>query len=354
MINKQRIDDFQSRVLAWYDYAGRKFLPWQQDITPYKVWLSEIMLQQTQVNTVIPYFNRFLSLYPTVYDLAAANQDEVLRAWAGLGYYARARNLHKTAQIIVDDYQGCFPKTVALLSNLPGIGLSTAGAIAAIAYHEHAAILDGNVKRVLSRVFAISGWSGDSRVLQTYWDIARTLTPKQRVRDYTQAMMDLGALVCTRTQARCEDCPLSSACLAYQTNTIEIYPTKKPKKILPVKHTIMLVLENDQGEILLEKRPLSGIWGGLWSFPEFDVLNSLQVWYEAFHGKGFNPQTITGFRHTFTHYHLEITAIHLSTSSGCKPFLNESQQFIALSSLSDYGKPVPVDKILGVYCHDLA
>ena len=221
-------NDFSRAVLTWFDKHGRKTLPWQQGITPYRVWLSEIMLQQTQVTTVIPYFERFVARFPDVASLAAAPINDVLHLWTGLGYYARARNLHRCAQTLVCNYGGEFPATVEALAELPGIGRSTAGAIVSIAFKQRAAILDGNVKRVLARYHAVAGWPGDATTLKTLWVHAETHTPKKRVNNYTQAMMDLGATLCTRSKPACERCPVMSTCVAYATGQVNLYPGKKP------------------------------------------------------------------------------------------------------------------------------
>ena len=224
--------DFQQQVLDWFNLNGRKDLPWQQDITPYKVWLSETMLQQTQVATVIPYFHAFITQFPTIEDLAAAPIDAVLHRWAGLGYYARARNLHKSAQIIVE--QGYFPDNLEDLITLPGIGQSTAGAILSIAFKKSHPILDGNVRRVLARFKGIYGWPGNTQINKQLWGISSALTPQNRVAEYTQAMMDLGATLCTRSKPACEQYPLNSHCLAKATETVHLLPTPKPSKIIPI------------------------------------------------------------------------------------------------------------------------
>jgi A/G-specific adenine glycosylase len=299
---------FSERVLAWFDRHGRKDLPWQRDITPYRVWVSEIMLQQTQVRTVIPYFERFMDAFPDVQALAAASEDAVLHLWTGLGYYSRARNLLKTARIIANQYDGAFPDDVDALSNLPGIGRSTAGAIIAIAYRKPATILDGNVKRVLARFHAVEGFPGESAVLKTLWTHADAHTPASRVADYTQAMMDLGATLCTRTKPACGICPLTDDCAARQTGTPQLYPGRKPKKTLPVQATRMLLIRNARDEILLEKRPPSGIWASLWIFPQAGMdadpvdfcRDTLQL-RDARVIEHWQP-----WRHTFSHYHLDI------------------------------------------------
>ena len=263
------MNEFARRLLAWFDLHGRKDLPWQQAISPYRVWVSEIMLQQTQVKTVIPYFENFMARFPAIHDLAAASQDEVLHHWTGLGYYARARNLHKTAKIIVADHEGEMPLTVDALVSLPGIGRSTAGAIVSICSGRRAAILDGNVKRVLARHFAIEGWPGSTAAVKSLWAKAEELTPVDRVADYTQAIMDLGATVCTRATPACEQCPMHGTCIALATNRIAELPGRKPKKDLLVRQTTMLIIESGNS-VLLEQRPPAGLWGGLWSLPDAD------------------------------------------------------------------------------------
>ena len=303
-------DNFAPRVLDWFDDHGRKHLPWQQQVTPYRVWVSEIMLQQTQVATVIPYFERFMQAYPAVADLAAASQDDVLHLWTGLGYYARARNLHKCAQTVVDQHGGEFPASVDQLAELPGIGRSTAGAIASLSLGQVAPILDGNVKRVLARHFAIGGWPGKSSVLKELWQCAETLTPNQRCGNYTQAMMDLGAMVCTRTKPDCGHCPVADSCTGFHQGNPEAYPGKKPKKEKPVKTVQLVMLRNSVGEWLLEQRPSTGIWGGLWSFPEVDSERDVaQFWRETYAQEVVIQERWDSFRHTFSHYHLDITPV---------------------------------------------
>lgn len=299
---------FSSRLLTWFDKHGRKDLPWQQNVSAYRVWISEIMLQQTQVNTVIPYFDRFLATFPSIEMLSDASDDAVLHLWTGLGYYARARNLHKTAKILMRDYNGEFPMSVAELTELPGIGRSTAGAIVGICSNQRAVILDGNVKRLLARCFAIEGWPGQTRTAKQLWDKASELTPTRRVADYTQAIMDLGAMVCTRSTPNCESCPFSASCVARLTDTIASFPGKKPKKQLPIKATQMLVVENCDGEILLEKRPSAGLWGGLWSFPED---SDATVFLNTRNMQPITIQPLPGFRHSFTHFHLDITPVYI-------------------------------------------
>jgi A/G-specific adenine glycosylase len=335
---------FQKRVLQWFAEHGRKDLPWQQEINAYRVWISEIMLQQTQVTTVIPYFQRFIAQYPDVKQLAKAKLDDVLHLWTGLGYYARARNLYKTAQIIAEHYAGKFPTKFADIVNLPGIGRSTAGAICAIAYQQRYAILDGNVKRVLARYAAVEGWPGKTRVHDELWQLADDYTPDNQVADYTQAMMDLGAMICTRNKPKCELCPLQTSCQAYATQTQHHYPGKKPKQQLPVKSVIMLMIENSRHQWLLLKRPLHGIWGGLWSFPEIQSTTELNEWCRKNDITIKQQQTLPAFRHTFSHYHLDIQPLHISATISAKKIMDSSdylwynQQRIGLAA--------PVKKLL--------
>jgi A/G-specific adenine glycosylase len=293
------------KVLNWFDLHGRKDLPWQKHLLPYPVWVSEIMLQQTQVTTVIPYFKRFMKRFPTVTDLAAANLDEVLALWTGLGYYARARNLHKTAIIIMRDWAGILPTRQSDLMTLPGIGRSTAAAIAAICHGEAVAILDGNVKRVIARHFAIEGWPGQSSTLQALWTHAEAQTPSERIADYTQAMMDLGATVCRVKHPACHACPIRSSCNAKKTGRIDQYPGKKPKKVKPKKSTVMLIVRTQRGDIRLIQRPHHGIWGGLYSFPECQTDE-----FEAqLPSNAIGVIKLPTFKHQFTHFELTIQPI---------------------------------------------
>lgn len=301
------MNQFAQKVVAWYENRGRKHLPWQQAITPYKVWVSEIMLQQTQVTTVIPYFERFMLRFPNVAALANAPANEVMHHWSGLGYYARARNLHKAAQVIRDHYQGDFPTEIVQVEALPGIGRSTAGAVLSLACQQSHPILDGNVKRVLARCFAIEGWPGKASVLSQLWQLSEQLTPDEQVRAYNQAMMDLGATICTRSKPLCLHCPLTEQCVALKQGNVEAYPGKKPKKALPVKQTKMLICRNAKGELLLQHRPPSGIWGGLWSFPELPIDEDPLAWGKAHFACELLPlSSLPWRRHTFSHFHLDI------------------------------------------------
>ncbi|GHB33163.1 A/G-specific adenine glycosylase [Salinicola rhizosphaerae] len=301
-------DAFRQRVFDWFDAHGRKTLPWQFDKTAYRVWVSEIMLQQTQVATVIPYYERFMARFPDVGTLAGAPQDDVLHLWTGLGYYARARNLHKAAQVVVDEHEGEFPThDLDAMTALPGIGRSTAGAIVSISTGRRAAILDGNVKRVLARLHAIDGWPGKTEVLAALWSLAERYTPQTRLPDYTQAMMDLGAMICTRGKPSCLLCPFEDVCLAHSAGEERRYPGSKPRRELPTRRTQMLLLQDDDGRFLLEQRPPSGLWGGLWGFPQFDDENALKAWLAERHHGAHLATAWQTFTHTFTHFRLEIT-----------------------------------------------
>ncbi len=299
--------DFARRVLDWYEQHGRHDLPWQQAPTAYRVWVSEIMLQQTQVGTVIPYFERFMSRFPDVIALAAAEQDEVLHLWSGLGYYARARNMHRAARIVRDELDGRFPETLDGLIALPGIGRSTAGAILALAGGQRHPILDGNVKRVLSRYFAVHGWAGKRDIEQRLWALAEALTPETRVADYTQAMMDLGATVCRRSRPDCVACPLTADCRARVDGLQSELPTPKPRKVRPLRHTKMLLIVDLDGQVLLRRRPVDGLWGGLWSLPEIVPGEDADAWCRQRLGQvPLTSATMPRVRHGFTHFELEI------------------------------------------------
>ncbi len=297
---------FQTALLNWFEIYGRQDLPWQRNVTPYRVWVSEIMLQQTQVTTVIPYFEQFTEKFPTVEVLANAQLDEVLHHWSGLGYYARARNLHKAAGMINEHG---FPETKNDLMALPGIGESTAGAILSIAFKQSHAILDGNVKRVLCRYMAIEGWPGQSATNKLLWEYSRYFTPEKNTDDYTQAIMDLGATVCIRSNPHCYKCPVSETCKARQLGRIKDFPVPKPKKHIPTKKCVFLVLQNDKKELFLEKRAPVGIWGGLWSFPEFSDVEGILGWCKKQNINTDKLKILSSRRHTFSHYHLNYSAI---------------------------------------------
>ncbi len=290
---------FAARLLDWWREHGRHDLPWQLERTAYRVWVSEVMLQQTQVATVIPYFVRFISRFPTLNDLADAQLDEVLALWSGLGYYARGRNLHKAAQLCRDQFDGQLPDDPDRLESLPGIGRSTANAIVAQAFDRRAPILDGNVKRVVARHAGIAGWPGQTVVLQKLWKAADERTPDDRAADYTQAIMDLGALVCTRSKPDCPECPVAADCRARLDDRIDELPGKKPRRERPLREITLLVLENNHGEILLQRRPPVGIWGGLWSLPE---ARSMEIPEEV--EELCAPESLI---HEFSHFRLAIS-----------------------------------------------
>ena len=308
------IKQFSKRLLHWYQQEGRHQLPWKESVTPFRVWISEIMLQQTQVTTVIPYFTRFMKSFPDIKTLANASQDEVLHHWTGLGYYARARNMHKSAQVIRDQHHGIFPADFDAVLALPGIGRSTAGAILAQAMNQAFAILDGNVKRVLTRLHMIEGWYGVKAVENRLWELAEYYTPntdhaegEQDIADYTQAIMDLGATLCTRSKPQCERCPFSKDCQAYINNRTSEFPNSKPKKTKPVRQTRMIIWLDKDKQVLLGQRPQKGIWGGLWSFPECAIDENLSDWCEQQLQLKLNQHhDLPMLRHSFSHYHLDI------------------------------------------------
>ena len=325
-------------MLTFYDQFGRKDLPWQLNKTAYSVWVSEIMLQQTQVKTVIPYYLKFMNRFENVESLAKADIDEVLIFWAGLGYYSRARNLHACAKQIVEDFKGEFPKNLEQVVSLPGIGESTGGAILSLAYGLPEAILDGNVKRVLARVFLVDGWYGNSKVGKELWEISRKYTPTVRTGDFNQAMMDLGAGICNRSKPQCDNCPLNKHCEANLQNKTVEYPHRKPKKLIPTKYaTMLLSLKNSK--VLLHKRPPSGIWGGLWSFPELEQEKAANL-------------TVSGkFKHTFSHYHLQATVVSENTNdlNLHKALQAEDNNQLAWHNVNELNKlalPTPIKKYL--------
>ncbi len=302
-------DDFASVLLAWYDRCGRHDLPWQRDRSPYRVWVSEVMLQQTQVATVIPYFERFMARFPGISDLAHAPEDEVLHLWSGLGYYARARNLHRAARIVEAEHAGVFPTDFDAVAALPGIGRSTAGAVLALSLDQRHPILDGNVRRVLARYHAVEGWPGRAAVERRLWDLAGSHTPTERVADYTQAVMDLGATVCRRTRPRCDACPLAGGCRALARAAVASFPTPRPRRARPLRRTRMLLLSDGEGAILLERRPAPGIWGGLWCPPEIGEADPGSWARQALGLEIADAVAGEALSHGFTHFELEITPV---------------------------------------------
>lgn len=315
-------NSFATRLIRWQREHGRHHLPWQNLRDAYPIWLSEIMLQQTQVETVIPYYRRFLQCFPDIQSLASASLDEVMVQWSGLGYYSRARNLHKAAQRIVGEHGGIFPEEVDIIRQLPGIGRSTAAAIAVFAFGKRAAILDGNVKRVLSRCFGIEGYPGEKQVEAQLWQKAEALLPKRDespierdIEAYTQALMDLGATICIRARPKCGSCPLRLECIAFRDNRVGSLPTPRPRKILPEREAVLLLLVVAQGKILLEKRPSAGIWSALWSLPEMQMNENVIEYCLRF---GINVRTMSqmeALTHTFTHFRLRIHPLILQVIS---------------------------------------
>ena len=334
------------RLLAWHARHGRHDLPWQRRRTPYRVWVSEIMLQQTQVATVIPYYRRFLARFPDVVALATAPLDEVLHLWTGLGYYARARNLHQAAKLIVAEHTGRFPTEFEQVAALPGIGRSTAGAILALSRGQRHPILDGNVKRVLARHHAVHGWPGDKRVEQKLWTLAEAHTPRARLANYTQAIMDLGATLCTRTRPDCGRCPLRQDCRAHARGRETAYPGARPRKALPSKRTQMLMLVQD-GAVLLTRRPPAGIWGGLWGFPEIAVEADARDWCRE--RLGLAPRVSAAWsplRHTFSHFHLDIEPVRLDLPPGRAVRDADGEKWVALGKNVRLGLAAPVKRLL--------
>ncbi|MCB1866337.1 MAG: A/G-specific adenine glycosylase [Chromatiales bacterium] len=298
---------FRRQLLGWFERHGRQDLPWQHPRTAYRVWVSEVMLQQTRVETVLPYFQRFMLRFPDVGTLASASLDQVLGLWSGLGYYARARNLHRSAGEIVAQHEGEFPDDPALLERLPGIGRSTAAAIVALAYERPAAILDGNVKRVLARVFGVEGWPGNPAIAGRLWDLSESLVPRKRVADYTQALMDLGATCCTRTRPDCGACPFTGDCKAARDGLTSRLPTPRPARVRPERSGDFLIVRDRHGRVLLERRPPRGVWGGLWTLPELPAGTTAQMWCRS--SLGETPRELLQWpelRHEFTHFSLVI------------------------------------------------
>ena len=337
-------EDFQAQVLDWFDRHGRKDLPWQVERTHYQVWVSEIMLQQTQVATVIPYYLKFMARFPTVASLAQASLGDVIAHWAGLGYYARARHLHQAAIQLQTRHQGQFPGDLALLEALPGVGRSTAGAVMSLGLGQRAAILDGNVKRVLCRLAGIAGWPGEAATLRQLWALSERLTPTERVADYNQAMMDLGALVCTRRRPACVDCPVSMDCSARRNGSTQSIPAPKPRRNRPVRTCYLLLLTNPARQVFLETRPPAGIWGGLQSLPEFAAMDDLRFWCLQRGISAENLQTLPERRHTFSHYHLDFTPVQLQAAGF--DGVHESRSFGWFHPDQIQGLPAPVKTLI--------
>jgi A/G-specific adenine glycosylase len=337
---------FSAKVVAWQKRHGRHDLPWQGTRDPYAIWLSEIMLQQTQVATVIPYYLRFLARFPDVAALAAARLDEVLRLWSGLGYYSRARNLHRAAQVIVDTHGGSFPRRFEDVAALPGVGRSTAAAICVFAFGKRHAILDGNVRRVLARYRGVKGHPGAKKVTDALWQVAQELLPRRNLEAYTQGLMDLGAIVCTRNSPRCMTCPVHAGCVAYQRGWTGRVPAPRPRKKLPHKRTVMLVLVR-AGEVLLEKRPPAGIWGGMWCLPEAARRSEIQAYcLKRFGVHILEVEELPGIAHGFTHFSLDIRPVRLRVSALVPEASEPGVIWLPLEEARSAAIPAPVRRIL--------
>ncbi len=356
---------FSSAVIHWQQQHGRHHLPWQNTRDPYRIWLSEIMLQQTQVTAVIPYFEKFTARFPSLQALAHASSDEVMALWSGLGYYARARNLHRCAQVICAEHGGRFPASAETIATLPGIGRSTAAAIAAFAFGARAAILDGNVKRVLCRYFGVEGFPGQAQVEKKLWTLAEQQLPISSIEAYTQGLMDLGATLCQRSKPHCHRCPLQKECIAHHTQRTGQLPAPRPARAQPQRHALMLVICHGQ-DVLLEKRPPSGIWGGLWSLPQLDlnteefatgiIRAQLQMrvveHLERYHLQALNVramEVLTAFTHVFTHFKLSVLPLQIILLRKPTGVERDGRMWMPLSEISDTGLPAPVRRLLGTF-----
>ena len=338
--------EFAQALLRWHASDGRKDLPWQQDRTPYRVWVSEIMLQQTQVGTVIGYYQRFMARFPTVHALARAAPDEVLHLWSGLGYYARARHLQRAAQILLQRHRGEFPSTLAEVMELPGIGRSTAGAILALSREERHPILDGNVKRVLARYFAIEGFPGESAIEKKLWALADDCTPQTHIAAYTQGIMDLGATVCTRSQPACLLCPVNAGCAARRASQQHLYPAPRPRKARPRREAWVLLARRGS-KVLLERRPPSGIWGGLWTLPEFPTRAHVAQWCSEHLAGASTAQAGEPLRHAFSHFDYELKPL-LVHCAGKALSLRDDDRFrwYDIEAPAAVGVPRPIATLL--------
>ena len=341
-------EDFASRLLAWFDRCGRHDLPWQHPRTPYRVWLSEIMLQQTQVRVVAPYFERFVAALPDVASLARAPLDEVLALWSGLGYYARARNLHAAAQRCLAEHGGELPRDIDALVALPGIGRSTAGAILAQAWGERFPILDGNVKRVLARWHGIDGWPGTPAVEKRMWTIAESQLPAHRLADYTQAQMDFGATLCTRFDPACIVCPVHDGCAALREGRIAELPTPKPGKPLPERSAVVLLARDRDDRVLLQRRTPVGVWAALWSLPEAADHALARDWFvQHLEGDYDAGEPLAAIAHGFTHYRLQLQPLHWrELALHARVADNGDLRWVARAELATLGIPAPIRKLL--------
>jgi A/G-specific adenine glycosylase len=342
--------EFSERLLAWFDVHGRHSLPWQQHPTPYRVWVSEVMLQQTQVATVIPYYQRFMQRFASVEALAAAPADEVMHLWTGLGYYARARNLLACARAVVARHGGVFPLDLEAMTALPGIGRSTAGAILALAHGQRHPILDGNVKRVLARVFGIGGDPGSAAVNATLWATADACTPETRVAAYTQAIMDLGATTCARSRPACTVCPMNTLCVAAREGRQAELPGRKPRRVRPAREAILIIAETGHEgarSVLVERRPSPGIWGGLWSPPQFDTEEAALAWCARELGEvNGMRETLAPIEHAFTHFDLRLQPIRVVCTPGNAVREGEGRLWYSLAAPPRVGLPQPIRQLL--------
>ena len=339
---------FAERLIRWFDVDGRHDLPWQHPRTPYRVWLSEVMLQQTQVQVVTPYFERFVAALPSLPALAAADLDDVLALWSGLGYYARARNLHAAARLCVAQHGGELPRDLDALTALPGIGRSTAGAVLAQAWGERFAILDGNVRRVLARVHGIDGWPGAPAVEKQLWALAEAQLPQARLADYTQAQMDFGATLCTRFDPACVLCPLQGDCIALREGRVAELPTPRPGKPLPERHAIVLWTQDAAGRVLLQRRPPAGVWASLWSLPEAADHAGARAWFELHLHADFDAaEPLQPIAHGFTHYRLHLQPLRwrgIAPRAAVRD--NDDLRWVARGQLSTLGIPAPIRKLI--------
>lgn len=342
------MDGFAHRLLQWYGPHGRHDLPWQHPRTPYRVWVSEVMLQQTQVATVIPYFERFIEALPDVAALAAAPEDQVMALWSGLGYYRRARHLHAAAKLCVVHHGGQLPRDFDALAALPGLGRSTAAAILALAHGERHAILDGNVKRVLARFHGVHGWPGERTNENALWTHAEAHTPSTRVADYTQAIMDLGATACTRANPRCAECPQTAECIAHRDNLTGSIPAPRPTRTLPEKHIVFVVLRDEHDRVLLQRRPPQGVWPRLWSLPEandVDAATPLAACLARLDSA--TAATLPGIRHTFTHFRLHAVPVEWRDVRANVALADDpDSRWCSAGEIATMGVPAPVRKLL--------
>ena len=336
---------FATSIIDWQRTHGRHDLPWQRSRDPYRIWLSEVMLQQTQVSAVIPYYERFLARFPDVNALALARDEDVLRLWSGLGYYARARNLHRAARLIAAEHEGAFPATAQELERLPGIGRSTAAAIAALAHGERAAILDGNVKRVLARSFGVQGWPGTAQVQAKLWALAERLLPARGIETYTQGLMDLGATLCTRAKPRCGDCPVADACIARRSGDPERFPSPRPRREAPTKAATWLVVRH-RGALALESRPATGLWGGLWTFPEL-AGGTLEDYCRARFGtQAETVRKLPRIEHAFTHFRLRVRPILCELPHEARRTRQSGLRWLRRETAVQGPVPAPVRRLL--------